>query len=84
MHFIDETGFNYHLRRKIARSVKGCRATKTVPNISGRLNTLILAANSSVIILRKVISDKRSNYGAFKNFFALLNILNQNDSMRGS
>lgn len=48
--FIDESGFNLHMRRNYGRSSSGKRATIIVPTIRGKNITLLSALNSEGII----------------------------------
>ncbi|VDP30794.1 unnamed protein product [Heligmosomoides polygyrus] len=58
--FIDESGFNLHLRRTQARSKKGTRANDVLPTVRGRwwTRTLILAMNTQGVIHTGIIDDR--------------------------
>jgi transposase len=77
--FIDESGFNQHLRRSKAWSKKGTRAQLTVPIVRGRNQTLIVAANGERIIYHKVIRDRNCNGALFSEFMAELYQIIYND-----
>jgi transposase len=66
--YIDESGFNLHLRRKRARSKRGSRASIIIPTVRGRNITLILATNGSEIIHYKLVSGINCNSEIFKIF----------------
>ena len=80
MIFLDESGFNLHLRRRFARSRLGTRAPTVVPTIRGRNVTLILAASSSRIIHYKIIDDSTCNRTIFANFCEELIAIIEGDS----
>lgn len=77
--FIDESGFNYHLRRSRARSKKGSRAIVPIPNVRGRSNTLIIAASSKGIVHHKTISDGTCNGEKFATFISELIMIIKDD-----
>lgn len=54
--FIDETGFNLHIRRNYGRSLAGARVNVTVPTVRGRNVTLIAAINANGVVFHKIIS----------------------------
>uniref|UniRef100_A0A0A9WCV6 3-isopropylmalate dehydratase small subunit n=1 Tax=Lygus hesperus TaxID=30085 RepID=A0A0A9WCV6_LYGHE len=70
--FIDESGFNLHLRRTQARSRKNSRAVVTVPTIRGRNTTLIMAMNNQAVIHFKVIPIGNCNAIRFNEFLTEL------------
>lgn len=83
--FIDESGFNYHLRRFMGRSKKGTRAVIPIPTVRGRINTLIVAASSKGIIHHKIISTGTCNGEIFAIFITELILRMQNDvNLNGS
>lgn len=65
MIFIDECGFNLHLRRKQARSRQNTRATVIIPTVRGRNVTLIAAMTSEKIVHTKIISQSTCNSNKF-------------------
>lgn len=78
--FIDESGFNYHMRRERSRSRQGTRSSVIVPTVRGRKQTLIIASNQNSIIHSKLITDRTCNGMIFKEFIEeLLTILNNNE-----
>ncbi|KAI5153793.1 hypothetical protein ENBRE01_3261, partial [Enteropsectra breve] len=66
--FIDESGFNNHLRRTQARARRGARASITVPTIRGAMKTLIVASSCAGILHHKLILDGTCNGEKFKQF----------------
>lgn len=59
--FIDECGFNLHLRRSQARSQRGKRAHVVVPSVRGRNVTLIAAMTNQGILHTKILSNSTCN-----------------------
>ena len=59
--FIDESGFNYHLRRSETRSRVNTAAHVTVPTVTGRNVSLIAAMNIRGILHKKIISNSFVN-----------------------
>lgn len=83
--FIDESGFNYHMRRTLARSRSGTRAYVHTPVLRGRVESLIIAASGQKIIHSKLISDGTCNGEKFFAFMQeLLNILDLNATYSGA
>jgi transposase len=83
--FIDESGFNLHLRRSKARSKKGKRAQVVIPTVRGRNITLLLAANKESIIHFKLISDRTCNGSVFGEFISeLFEIISSREDLHGS
>ncbi|KAI5154122.1 hypothetical protein ENBRE01_3304, partial [Enteropsectra breve] len=79
--FIDESGFNNHLRKTQARSRRGQRATTVVPTIRGTMKTLIVAASRAGIIHHKLILDGTCNDEKFKLFIEdLIRILDSSST----
>jgi len=79
--FIDESGFNLHLRRNGARSRIGTRANVMLPTNRGRNVTLICAMNSQRIIHYKIVDEGTCNSKRFGEFLMeLLCILNDDSS----
>uniref|UniRef100_A0A0A9XRL8 Insertion element IS630 uncharacterized 39 kDa protein n=1 Tax=Lygus hesperus TaxID=30085 RepID=A0A0A9XRL8_LYGHE len=72
MIFIDEAGFNQHLRRSQARSRRNTRAVVTVPTVGGRNVSLILALNNRGVVHSKVIAQGTTNAELFVEFLAEL------------
>ena len=66
--FIDETGFNLHLRRTRARSRRGTRAIVTVPTVRGRNVSLILAMNNMGVVHSTIIASGTTTASHFRNF----------------
>lgn len=66
--FIDESGFNLHLRRRKARSRRGQRAPLTIPAVRGRNVSLIIAANQTEILHHEIITEGSVNAAIFKRF----------------
>lgn len=66
--FIDESGFNYHLRRTKARSKVNTAAHVIIPTARGRNVSLIAAMNFHGIIHRKVIPNSTVNSNIFVTF----------------
>ena len=58
MYFIDEIGFNFHLRFNGARSQKGTRANIILPLNLNRNVTLVCAMNSQRIIYYKIVDEE--------------------------
>jgi len=54
--FVDESGFNLHMRRNYGRSLRGHRVSVVVPTIRGRNITLLSAINGSGVIHFKILS----------------------------
>jgi transposase len=77
--FVDESGFNLHLRRNKARSKKGERAPVVIPTVRGRNVSLILAANRDEVLHYKIIDDSTCNGNIFEGF---VNELFENISRR--
>ena len=63
--FIDESGFNLHLRRSKARSRVVTRANIIVPTVRGKNTTVIVVANQRGIIHFKIISNGTFNAEKF-------------------
>ena len=83
--FIDECGFNCHLRKTCARSRIGLRANIVLPTIRGRNITLIAAINSENVIHYKIVSDGTCNSAKFGEFLSeLVQILNNDSRYKGS
>lgn len=66
--FIDECGFNLHLRRSQARSKIGSRARIVLPTVRGRNVTLIAAINNGGVVHQMVIANSTVNADRFKTF----------------
>jgi transposase len=77
--FIDECGYNLHLRKTIARSKKGSRAIVKVPTVRGRNVTVIAAMNSRRIIHYNIIDNNTCNSEKFGNFLRELVVILQED-----
>jgi len=82
--FIDESGFNYHLRRSQARSKINTRAVITVPTVRGRNTTLILAMNNQRVLYCKVIKSGNCNSSIFKEFLTELFEVLEQEELHGS
>jgi transposase len=83
--FLDESGFDLHLRRNKARSKRGQRASVIVPTVRGRNVTLILAANRARVIHHKIISNTTCNGEKFMEFMRrLLGIIRLDEKLHGS
>lgn len=65
--FIDESGFNLHLRRNYGRSIAGKRSSIVVPTIRGKNITLLSSINNEKIIHYKILSGS-CNSEIFSNF----------------
>jgi transposase len=66
--YIDEGGFNLHLRRNRGRSKVGKRASVTIPTVKGRMITLILAMNIKGVLNYRIITDSTCNSVKFGEF----------------
>lgn len=66
--FIDESGFNLHLRRSCARSRVNTPACVTIPTVRGRNVSLIAAININGIIFKEIISNSNVNSNIFCEF----------------
>ena len=66
--FIDESGFNCHLRRSKARSRENTPARVQIPTIRGRNVSLIAAMNIRGMVYTKVISISTVNTNIFCEF----------------
>jgi transposase len=53
--FVDESGFNLHIRRNYGRSTRGSRVSVVVPTVRGRNTTLICAINKNGVLHSKII-----------------------------
>lgn len=83
--FLDESGFNLHLKRNIGRSKVGTKATIKIPTVRGRMITLILAMNQCKILNYRIIKDGTCNGIKFNSFIdETVEIINQDDRLRGS
>ena len=79
--FIDESGFNLHLRRNKARSRIGTRAPIVIPAVRGRNMSLIVADNKSRTLHYKVITDGTCNSVKFAQFLSELFIIIRDDPL---
>jgi len=70
--FIDESGFNCHLRRTKARSKINTSAHVIIPTVRGRNISLIAAMNLQGIIHDQVVSKSSVNSTIFINFLEQL------------
>ena len=77
--FVDESGFNLHLRPSKARSKKGLRALIPIPTVRGRNTTLIIAANQSQVVDYMIIADSTCNSEKFYAFLTSLTNTISND-----
>lgn len=82
--FVDESGFNLHLRRNFGRSRVGTRVTFIVPTIRGKNVTLLSAINASGIVLFKIFEGACTSE-IFAEFLReldnkLINVLNIPDA----
>jgi len=66
--FIDESGFNHHLRRNKARSKRNTEAHVIIPTVRGRNVSLIGAMNLHGIIHKKIITNCNVNASIFIQF----------------
>lgn len=83
--FIDESGFNLHLRRSFARSRVNERAIITVPTQKGRNITLIAAMSNRGVVHTHIISKSTCNSEKFCTFLkTLVNELDEAGNMDGS
>ena len=81
--FVDECGYNLHLRRKFARSKSNTRANVVIPTVRGRNVTLIAAINNECALHYKIITDTTCNSVKFCDFLKeLLDIISQDDTMK--
>lgn len=69
--FIDECGFNLHLRRSQARSRRGARARVIVPSIRGRNVTLIAAITNHGVLHTQILSNFTCNL-CFIQYYKLI------------
>jgi len=53
--FVDESGFNIHMRRSMGRSPLGARTTFTVASYRGNNYTLICAITNKVVVHNKIL-----------------------------
>jgi len=53
--FVDESGFNLHMRRNYGRCLKGSRVSVVVPTIRGRNVTLLSAINGKGVVHFKIL-----------------------------
>ena len=72
--FVDESGFNLHMRRNYGRSHRGTRVNFTVPTIRGR-NVTLLAAISAVKIVHYKIFVGSCTSEIFRSFLAELDLI---------
>lgn len=70
--YLDESGFNSHLRKGTARSKKGVKAVVTVPAVRGRMVSLILAMNNEKVLHYKIVSDSTCDGKVFADFIGEL------------
>ena len=70
--FIDESGFNCHLRRSKARSKINTPARVTVPTVRGRNVSLIAAINIRGIVFKHIIAHSNVNSLIFIEFLRQL------------
>jgi transposase len=70
--FIDESGFNYHLRRTKGRSKVNTPARVTVPAVRGRNVSLIAAINTQGIVWHEVITHSTVTSTIFCDFLGRL------------
>lgn len=82
--FVDETGFNLHMRRNYGRSTSGKRVSATVPTIRGRNTTLLSAINGSGVIHQKTFTGS-CNSELFSEFLQELDaiLVNQHNISDG-
>ncbi|XP_037808318.1 uncharacterized protein LOC119601452 [Lucilia sericata] len=66
--FIDESGFNYHLRRNKARSRVNTAAHVIVPTVRGRNVSLIAAMNIHGVLHKKIVANSSVNTDIFTHF----------------
>lgn len=83
--FIDECSFNLHIRRTMARSKSGDRATIVMPTIRGRSITYISSLTCNGISYSKFIEDGTNNSTKFELYFReLCTELSRTDEYLGS
>lgn len=75
--FIDESGFNLHLRKTFGRSKSGVSAVQTVPTVRGRNISLICAITENEVLYSfcKIGSVKTQDFQEFLN--VLINVCNR-------
>lgn len=66
--FIDEAGFNLHLRRSYARARRGERANIRIPTVRGRSITLIASMMNNGMKYCKIISNSTVNADIFSQY----------------
>lgn len=66
--FIDESGFNYHMRPTKARSKANTSAYIILPTVRGRNVSLLAAMNIQGILFKKIISTSSVNSDIFCGF----------------
>jgi len=66
--FVDESPFNLHLKRSIARSKKGTRANVKVPTIRGRSVSLLASISIDGMGFSKVIDNSTVNGAIFADY----------------
>ena len=69
--FIDECGFNLHIRRTQARSRQGTRAHIVLPTVRGRNVTIIAAINNAGVVHHTIVSNSSVNADRFKLFIEI-------------
>jgi len=83
--FIDESGFNLHLKRGYGRSKGGTNASIEIPTVRGRISSLLLAVNQSGVLYHKLIADGTCNASKFNIFISeLIEIITVDPSYNGS
>ena len=65
--FVDESGFNLHLRRSFGRSKKGSRVCVSVPTVRGANVTFLSAINSHGVLHHKIFRGS-CNSNIFSDF----------------
>lgn len=81
--FIDESGFNYHLRRTMARSKINTPAKVILPTVRGRNISLIAAINIEGVIFHQIITQSNVNSKIFCDFLhELINKLKDKNFMK--
>jgi transposase len=76
--FIDESGFNLHMRRNYGRSLAGARSSSTVPTIRGRNVTLLSTMNAGGVIHYKIFVGSCTS-AIFSEFVLQVDEIMQNE-----
>lgn len=81
--FIDESGFNLHIRRTFGRSGRGCPAYVTVPTLR-RTNISLISAINNNEVLHSVCKVGSINSADFLDFLNALIIINREKNLNNA